>query len=244
MWYLDVTKYMKENAVYTRKQVCDFILKKKPGLSNNSLKWIISDMVKNGAIFNIQRGMYSLTNDNDNTFEKYVPTVNNELILLCEKIKTRFPLIEYVCFESIQLNEFLNHLIAKNTYYIYVEKDASSAVFRYLQEEGIYNILYKPTTKEFDSYWKEKSIIILDLISEYPKNKYDSHIMSIEQLLVDIISEKSLTYLYSKSEIVNIYKSVNKKYKIDYSKLYRYARRRNKEEETKEIMKEAINANR
>lgn len=243
MKFQDIVKQMDKNKIYTRKQVFDFILNENPNLSSNSLKWIISDMVKSNVIYNDQRGFYSLINKNKTNLANFIPTLNKDFNKICKLIDTEFPLVEYVCFESIQLNEFLNHLIAKNTYFIYVEKDASSTIFRYLQEKGTNNILYKPNIKEFDSYWKEKTIIILDLISEYPCNKCDAHVISIEHLLVDLICEKSLTCLYSQSEIENIYRNVNKTYKIDYSRLYRYARRRNREETIKKIMKGALNAN-
>lgn len=241
MNYKSILKQMKNNKIYSRKQVCDFVLKDKPNLSVNSLKWIISDMVKKSVLYKVQRGKYSLTNTKTN-LKQYVPILNHDLAEISKIINHKYPLINYVCFESIQLNEFLNQLIAKNTFFIYVEKEASKAVLRYLQENGITNILYKPNIKEYDSYWRENTIIILDLISEYPRNKYDAHVISIEHLLVDLISEKCITYLYSKSEINYIYRTISKLYMVDYSRLYRYARRRNKEETVKKIVRGVYDA--
>ena len=241
MRFQNVINQMKKNKIYTRKQVSDFILNENPKLSNNSIKWIISGMVKNNVIYNVQRGKYSLVNNT--VIERYIPTLSQDLIKICKIIEKKYPLVEYVCFESIHLNEFLNHLIAKNTFFIYVEKEVSSTVFRYLREKGNYNVLYKPGSKEFDSYWDEKTIIILDLISECPRNKYDAKVVSAEHLLVDLICEKCITYLYSKSEIDNIYRNVTKTYRLDYSRLYRYARRRNKEELVKKIMKGVLDVN-
>lgn len=241
MWYKDVINKMDKNKIYTRSQVFEYILKEKPNISNNSLKWIIADMVKNKAICNIQRGMYSLTDGKQN-LENFIPVLNNDFTKICKKIDTRFPLVEYVCFESMHLNEFLNHLIAKNSFFIFVEKEASSAVFRYLQEEGLNNILYKPSVKEYDYYWQENTIFVLDLVSEYPKNKFNNHVMSIEHLLVDAVCEKCISRLFSKNEIDNIYEGSCKRYNIEYSKLYRYARRRNKENEIRQIVEGVTSA--
>lgn len=44
-------------------------------------------------------------------------------------IEDEFPLVDFVCFESVQLNEFLNHMIAQNTFFIMVERDALDSVF-------------------------------------------------------------------------------------------------------------------
>lgn len=41
-------------------------------------------------------------------------------------------------------DEFLNHMIAQNTFFIMVERDALDSVFRYLQEEDFGNTLIKP----------------------------------------------------------------------------------------------------
>lgn len=242
MKYQSIVKQMNKNKIYTRKQIFNLILNEKPNLSNNSLKWIISDMVKNNVIYNIQRGEYSLVNNENSKLNKYIPTLNQDFINISKLIDIKYPLVDYVCFESIQLNEFLNHLIANNTLFIFVEKNISSTVFRYLQEKRTNNILYKPNIKEFDSYWKKNTIIILDLISEYPRNNYNNHVISIEQLLVDLICEKCLTYLYSKSEMENIYKKVYKTYELNYSRMYRYADRRNKKEMVKKIMEGVMNA--
>ena len=109
-----------------------------------------------------------------------------------------FPLVDFVCFESVQLNEFLNHMIAQNTFFIMVERDALDSVFRYLQEQDFGNILIKPRNQEWDAYWTRDSIVLLNLVSEHPRNTEVKHGISIEQLLVDVVAEKTFRLLYSK----------------------------------------------
>ena len=41
-------------------------------------------------------------------------------------------IVSFVVFESVLLNEFLNHQIAQNTIYIQVERDLSSYIFNVL----------------------------------------------------------------------------------------------------------------
>ncbi len=112
--------------------------------------------------------------------------------------------MDFVCFESVQLNEFLNHMIAQNTFFIMVERDA---------------------------YWTRDSIVLLNLVSEHPRNTEVKHGISIEQLLVDVVAEKTFRLLYSKNEIYRIYEAADRLYAIDYTRLLRYARRRGKAEE-------------
>ena len=83
-----------------------------------------------------------------------------------------------------------------------IPKDAIDFVFRYLQEETDWNILLKPNEKEWDAYCTGDNIVMLNLISEAPKCADEYHSMCIEQLLVDIVDEKSFKNLYSRSEEV------------------------------------------
>ena len=236
MLYKEIIKKLNKNSLYTRKQLYEVLHNEKPNLSYNSLKWIVSNMEKNSLIVRKQRGLYSLKINDKSSKQEYVPKLDKHSNNICALITKKFPLVNFVCFESRQLNEFLNQLIAKNTYFIIVEKKASEAVFRYLQEQNIDNVLLRPNEKEFDAYWKSECIIVLNLISEFPKNKNSNHCISLEQLLVDLVSEKCFDYLYSKSEISNIYSNAYKIYKIDTVRLLRYARRRGKEKEIREIL--------
>ena len=60
--------------------------------------------------------------------------------------------------------------------------------------------------------------------------------MCIEQLLVDIVAEKSFKNLYSRNELQGVYNLADKSYLIDYARLLRYARRRGKADEVKKYL--------
>lgn len=236
MWYINTINKLNKNTEYTRKQIFEALHNEKPNFSDNSLKWIISDMVDKKILFRKQRNLYTLSNDASSKKESYNPSLSNNINKLIEIIRTKFPLVNFVCFESFQLNEFLNQLIANNTYFVMVEKDTSESIFRFLQEEKMKNVLFNPSEKEFDAYWHSESIIILNLVSEYPKNNNSIYGLSLEKLLVDLVAEKCFSYLYSKNEIKNIYANANKTYMINWASLLRYASRRGKSEEIKKIM--------
>lgn len=60
MWYEEVVCQLNKEKEYTRQQIYDALVKKKPELTFNSFKWIISEMVDNGTICRKQRGKYVL----------------------------------------------------------------------------------------------------------------------------------------------------------------------------------------
>ncbi len=238
MWYEDSILQLDKHSAYTRQQIYAALLKDKPELSYNSFKWIISSMVKKGTICRKQRGLYVFSTNIATDKSTYRPVYNARTIEITRKIKERFPMVNFVCFESVLLNEFLNHLIARNTYFLMVEKDVMESVFRYLQDENMGNILLKPSKREWDIYWTKDSIVMLNLVSESPKNPDIIHGMSIEQLLVDVVAEKTFQSLYSKSEVQRIYETAEKTYLIDYARMFRYARRRGKAEKVKNILED------
>lgn len=83
---------------------------------------------------------------------------------------------------------------------------------------------------------------MLNLVSEAPRNSKCKHGISIEQMLVDIIAEKTFGLLFSRNEIYRIYELADRLYAIDYARLLRYARRRGKAEEVTEYAGGKIDA--
>lgn len=232
MWYGDIILKLDTETTYSRQQIYELLLLEKPNISRNSFNWIINNMVKNGNLTKVQRGMYSVPADGMEK-QSYQPVFREKTAEIIGRLEERFPLIEFTCFESVQLNEFLNHLIAQNTCFIMTERDVLDSVFRYLQEGDYGNVLLKPSVREWDSYWTGGSIILLNRISEAPRNAEVPHGISIEQMLVDIVAEKTMQLLYSRNEIARIYDKASESYKIDMARLMRYARRRGKAEEIK-----------
>ena len=139
-------------------------------------------------------------------------------------------------FESVLLNEFLNHLIAQNTIFVQVEKDVSSSVFSILQNEFPGTVLYNPGKQEFAKYWSKDCIVVLDLISQAPLSAENPHEIVAEKMLVDIVAEKIIASVFSPYEIPSIFKDMLTKYRIDRRRINRYAGRRGKAEVIKQLI--------
>lgn len=134
------------------------------------------------------------------------------------------------------MNEFLNHLIAQNTIFIQIEKGSSIFVFRFLQELGYVNTMYKPDRKTFSLYWSRDCIVITDLISESPLGT-EKHSLTLEKMLVDMVSDKLISTTYSAAELASFIAEAEKKYSLDRIRLFRYARRRGRECEMRKYLR-------
>lgn len=110
--------------------------------------------------------------------------------------------MKFTVFETVLLNEFLNHLIAQNTIFIQVEKESSIYVFRFLQEHGVQNVMYKPDKNHFDLYWSKDCVVVTDMISEAPIRTDQPHAVMLEKMLVDMLADKLIAASFSKAQFL------------------------------------------
>ena len=233
-WYMTILEKMKIKNVYTHDALVEELKKVKCGLSTSAYNWVISKMIKEGALEKLGYDSYILYDNN--TKPTYYPFYSNIAYSAIKLIRETYPYIEFTVFETVQMNEFLNHLIGQNTIFIQIEKESSIHVFRFLQERGFENILYKPDIKDFELYWNKDCIVIMDMISEAPLRTTDRYAIMLEKMLVDIISDKIISLTYNKAEYADIIEQAQERYLIDRVRMLRYARRRNKKEEIKKYL--------
>lgn len=228
MWIDKALSELSDGITYSREDLLRILLSERPELSDATFRWTLYNLLQERKIFKAGYDIY-ITSEPD-ILPVYKPLYTDKTKFLNDMMRQRFPEVMYVMFESVLLNEFLNHQIAQNTIYVQVEKDVSSYFFDTLKEEYKGCVLYNPSKKEFDRYWIKDCIVVLDLISQSPLSVENPHEMTIEKMLVDIISEKSISAVFSPSEIPSMYANVINSYQIDRRKLNRYAGRRGKTE--------------
>jgi hypothetical protein len=144
-------------------------------------------------------------------------------------METRFPLLEYRVWELSFLNEFFNHLVARNRIFLEVEYGGFDFVFSDLFEKFPGKVLLRPKAQEILQYGSDDGIIIDRLVSEAPKSEGKRYQVPLEKLIVDLFANKKLGL--SKGDYPAAIEMMYSKYRIDQVALFRYARRRNKEKE-------------
>ena len=250
-WFEDAAKLLQPGVIYPRSEMVRILKQVYPYVSDNSYHWGVNGLLQEGLITKVGYDQYMLPTGEERAH--YVPGYSDLSHELMEKIIRRFPAVAFVIFETVLMNEFLNHLVAQNTVFIQVEKDASALIFRFLQEEGYHGIMYKPTRKEFGLYWVRDGILITDLVTEAPLTAGKPHEICIEKLLVDMFCDRRIGWTYSKDEYKDVVERAAKKYLIDKVRLLRYARRRGKENEIvlaapevmgKELLQNAVESRR
>lgn len=227
MWTDQVLSRLSDGTTYCRDDLFHIFKSEKTDLSDGAFRWTLYNLLKEQKVFKTDYDTY--TTVKPKILPVYKPHYSDRSNSLINKILEQYPELEFVVFESVLLNEFLNHQIAQNTIYVQVKKDVSSYIFDKLQEEHAGSVLYRPGKKDFDRYWTRDCIVVLDLISQAPLSQDKPYEITIEKMLVDIISEKSMLATYSPSETSFIFENVMSSYHVDRRKMNRYAGRRGKE---------------
>lgn len=237
-WYDQIENVLKCGKTYSHKELTVELKSLKPDLSDSTYHWTISRLVRDGRIIRLGYDAYSRSGSSPK--KEYHPLYSDLALDLMNQICEKYPYIAFTVFETVMMNEFLNHLIAQNTMFIQAERESSIFIFRFLQESGYQNVLYKPGKNDFDLYWSRDGIVVTDLISEAPKRTDEPHTIMLEKMLVDMVADKLIKATYSKAELPDVFEQAQSRYYLDKVRLLRYARRRNKEKEIKQYLEGGV----
>lgn len=233
-WYEALVDDITEKDVYSRKELVDMLRNLKANLSDGTYNWILGRLVSDGQL--IRQGYDTYRLSDGISKKEYRPDYSKDALSVMSDIQSKYPYVRFTVFETVLMNEFLNHLIANNTIFIQVEKESSIFIFRYLQEAGYQNVLYKPDVSDFDLYWAKGSIIVTDLISESPIRTDNPGEILLEKILVDMLADKLIATTFSKAELPDVFEQAKSRYCLDKVRMQRYARRRNRQDEVKKYI--------
>lgn len=236
MWYEYAVKSLQHDQIYRRNDIIAALKNVHDGLSENSYRWAVGYLVDHGFLQHTGRDRYTLPQSNEKS--DYCPNYSDTAHDIMKSVTEKYPMIEFTVFESVLLNEFLNHQIARNTIFLQVDRNVSGFVFDYVRKSISGSALYSPSVKEYSRYWHPECIIVLNQTSQAPLSNKLPHNITIEKMLVDIYCDKTIKQTYSIAEYENIVNTAYELYNVDTVRLLRYAGRRNKGSEIKQFIPE------
>lgn len=227
-WYEEVLDRIDDKKIYCHKELMDELRMLKTDLSESTYHWAISGLVRDGALARLGYDSYSISSALPK--DEYIPVYSDTAEGLIRLISEKYPYVQFTVIETVLMNEFLNHLIAQNTVFIQVEKESSIYVFRFLQEQGILNVMYKPGKNDFNLYRSKDCVIVTDMITEAPVRADKPHYIMLEKMLVDVSANKLIASTFSRAELPDVYEQAQSRYLLDKVRMMRYARRRNRQD--------------
>lgn len=215
-----------DKSLFTRKELKDYIRAKNPALKDSSFSWLLYDLCQKRIIQRIAHDVYQKYEEGS-LLKNYTADMSADTVNILGFLKTRFPLITFIIWETRAFNEFANHQMARNFIFIEVEKQFDESVFNALHEKNNYTVLYRPRAKELALYSGNITVSVLPITSEAPISGYYAR---LEKLLVDLFANELLDLIISRSDFPGIYEEAFSKYNINYNMMIRYAKRRGKDE--------------
>ena len=224
--------------IFSRKEFIDAYSIMMGPSANSSASYALRKMVSNNIICHIGRNQYTATHNK----ARYQHHYSEESIRIVDKVEQDYADATFRVFELVQLNDFMNHQIAHNTIFVYVESELMDFVFDTLKNTFPGRVMLKPTVEEYYRYLVDDEIVINRLPSETPKGAGAPWHSSLEKILVDVAVDKLLHRIVPSGEYHNIFDEAFSRYTLDERSMLRYARRKGAEQKYKAFMKEYVPA--
>jgi len=228
----------KGREYFSREELFDFFRYFEPELKEGTFGWRIYDLKNRNIIKPLKRGVYVIS------FKpRYKPDISPSLLIIAKQLNERFDEIKHCIWDTSWLNEFSQHQTSRSTLFVEIEKGFEESLFYELKDRGRREVFLKPDEKTIDLYIAESNqpVIIKRLLTRVPlskrtEKKIKFFIPTLEKILVDLYAEERLFYYLQGSELIHIYENAITSYTINFTKLFSYAKRREREQDIKQFM--------
>lgn len=228
----------KDREYFSREELFDFYRNFEPDLKEGTFGWRIYDLKNKNIIKPLRRGLYVISYK-----PTYQPDISRNLLKTAKQLTARFKDVKHCVWESSWLNEFGQHQTSRSIQFIEIEKGFEESLFYELKDTIRGEVYLSPDEKAIDFYISESDqpVIVKKLITRAPlskrtEGKIKFNIPTVEKILVDLYSEEKLFYFLQGSELIHIYENTIYSYTINFTKLFSYAKRREREQDIKQFM--------
>ena len=207
-------------------------------ISRQTVSWYLTKLTESRQLRRIGHGLYAKP-----TKQEFVIIPTDEDRTLHDELKRLWPFANFCIYNGSVISPLQHHLAANNITYIETEREATSAVFNHLRDDGRTAYL-RPTRDLIYNYidLSQPAIFVKPLITESPTLLNEGVMVpTLEKLLVDLQKDQDFFYL-QEAEGLNIFSNALSLYTINESRLLRYASRRGIRKEIETIIK-SINSN-
>ncbi len=218
--------------VFQTKALSALLGKIYPELSDKTIAWKINQLKNEKVIFQVGRGLYSLT-----YLPEFEPSISLKTKRFFNKID-RKSYEELIVWDTSILDSLLDQTPEKSWIFILAPKTDLENLFSDLQQFS--KPIFLNPDREITARYvlpQPEAVILLPSISQMPITTQNDFIMpTIEAILVNIWLDFEQYFQPLGYELSTIFKTSFKNYNINRSKLLRYAARRDKREAIEEFI--------
>ena len=227
-----IGEYIESYPDFTTSDFTNMMKLHSPGVGRSTIYATLKELCDHQLITRTGRGSYKAEKKRTYAFD-----LSDTAQKASELITVKYPLVDFQVWELYQLNEFVNHLLAKDIIFIDVENMLEESVFELLFDTYPH-VLYLPSADDYYRYASEETIVIGKLITESPPCFGIHKQAALDKILVDLFAHGITGQIVSRSEYPAIYEDSFEKYSINQARMFRYARRRGIESEIRSFIQE------
>lgn len=227
-----------KKELFTKKELADVLQSHGLAKNDNALRQIIYTLNQKGIIQSPKRGIYTT-----HTKAVYKPALDNYLLKIRQLFTSHYPEINYCIWSSAYFHEFMVHQPFLSFYLLETEADMLETAFNLFIDNNI-KAFIKPDSSVIQNYVSQtqKPLIVEKMPVRSPIIKQGSNVLpSLEKMLVDVFTEKTLFHYYQGSELENIFRYATQNYFINFSGLLSYAAIRGQKQKIIAFLKEKTN---
>ena len=228
----------KDRETFSREELFEFYKSFEPNLKEGTLGWRIYDLKEKNIIKTLKRGLYKISYR-----QRYRPEISPELFKLAKTVGSKFEEVRFCLWDTSWLNEFLQHQSNKFMLIVEIEKGFEESLFYDLKDNSKHEVFLNPHEREINLYINESKqpVVIKKLITRSPLNrmiekKVKLPTPQLEKILVDLFAEEKLFHCLQGSEMIHIYENALNIYSINFTRLFSYAKRRDRDREIKQFL--------
>jgi hypothetical protein len=193
-------------------------------LKRPTLAVYLNQAVKQGLIHDAGRGWYSRLAE---PVKLDLHTCSKPVRLVAKK----FPLLDFHCWSTAQVNPWMHHLIGKGVTFVNVDAVALEPVWETLKDAG-YDAHLNPTGKAKEQFAvRENTVVVRRRVQGAPE---EEHFSRIEAVLVDLSLESERLNLMDREEFRQMARKVVSSGCIRISEFAAYAT--NRKQDWREIL--------
>jgi hypothetical protein len=236
IWIAEIKSVFKDQQEFSRRDLWNNLKTILPKIADSGIAWRIFTLKEKGIIANTARGRYTLDDK-----KSFAPLISDTMRSVFTEIVTKFPFTKVCISDTAWMNDFMVHQVFRTILIVEIEKEAALSIFEVISANH-QHVFYQPDEQVMKYYMQmaDKPIVIKTLPSQSPLVLHDGILIpSLEKLLVDLLAEDTI-YASQQTEAEYIYEQARQRHTLHTSRLFRYAKRRNRDPQVLKLMQTTL----
>lgn len=235
MKYVKIINKINKKQNIDKEQLYNLYIKIYKNDNIRSFDNMMSYLKKNNILTELEKDKYKLV-----TKGIYKYSQKEEEKRIYKILHNEYPKVDFIIWDTKNLNDFTLHYVMKNYIIVEVEKLAIDLFITLLKDrmQKKYTILTQDIlNSNRDLYMNDENIIVVKplRVKSPLDNIENKKVISIEKIMVDLYIDK-LYLFYQGKELQTIYENILEKYDINMKRLLNYAELRTDIEEYKKYL--------